>query len=114
MTKIARVSPDGRLTDIAIRARHDGDVEVDEVVPHRPGDPLVRDPLNPRRAIVSAFHVATYAEEQKAARRRQAQLDLYAERMVRASMLRAGRPSSEVQAVEARIAGRKAKIIEDM
>ena len=69
---------------------------------------------DPDRMAASDAMRASYADEQKAARRRQAQLDLYAERMVRASMLRAGRPSGEVQVVEARIASRDAEIASDM
>lgn len=40
--------------------------EFDEVAPHQPGDRLVVDPQNPRRAIVAAPPEPTYAERRAA------------------------------------------------
>jgi hypothetical protein len=57
------VAPDGRLINGGQRPCVAGEVEIDEVAPHKPGDRLIRDPDNPRRAIVAPPPVPTYAEQ---------------------------------------------------
>lgn len=41
-------------------------LEFDEIAPHKPGDRLILDPQNPRRAIVAAKPEPTYAERRAA------------------------------------------------
>lgn len=64
----ARLMPDGSLRERSGRKapRYPDDIELDEVAPHNPGDRLIPDPENPRRAIVAPKPEPTYAERRAA------------------------------------------------
>lgn len=57
--KRAHIAADGTLYGIG---EVGAPIELDHVAPHRPGDRLVLDPENPRRAIVATPPAPTYAE----------------------------------------------------
>ena len=57
-----RLTSDGGVVDISHRLAQAGEIDLDEVAPHQPGDRLILDPQNPRRAIPVPPPTPTYAE----------------------------------------------------
>lgn len=53
---------DGSLSDVRLGDATQGEHGLDEIAPHKPGDRLILDPENPRRAIVAPPPAPTYAD----------------------------------------------------
>lgn len=53
---------DGTLANVGYGEPRAGEIALDDVAPHAPGDRLILDPQDPRRAIPAPPPVPTYAE----------------------------------------------------